>query len=315
MKTRIVYTKLWQDTWFKNLEPREKYLWLYYISNEDINIIHLFELPNEKAEYHTGIKQNDIQKIKEKFEQEGKIKSYKDYIFLSNAHKFETYSGSRNALQKLRILRLLSDDALQFFNCEIELIFDEIVDEIAEKDKSLFDRLFKRFSLLKNRGIDRGINTPIHRRQKTEIRNKKTEIRKQKGKIKKEKELFEKPEYLENIPEEDIEVFIDAFEVSKGQVIKKAKEMRDWLESKGLEGKYKNFKALLRNAIRKDFGEKDEVKRKHDRETREAVERMKARDQQGKKPMVEIDPKKAEENKKRLDELRAKMKNKFAMNK
>jgi hypothetical protein len=92
----------------------------------------------------------------------------------------------------------------------------------------------------------------------TEIRNKNTEIRNQKPKTQTQEEPTKVPlayvqlSYLINIPEDDISEFTKFFECSPKDVRIKAEGLHDYCKSKGKT--YKDYKALLRGALRRDFG-------------------------------------------------------------
>lgn len=289
MKTRIIHTKVWEDPFFRGLSKPARYLFFYFITNYRINLCGIYELSEELICFETGFKEEELQKLKK--ELSPKIKFFDNWVYVVNAKKLGGYSGK------------LCDQGI-----------DKEMLTIPDYIKKCF--------------IDGVCDTPCKgyeyplqgtRNKKQEIINKnKKESKKNSQKIQEEKKEKKKPEsnykYLENLPEADIEYFIDEFEVSKMQLVKKAREMFDWVQSKGNERKYKDFKALLRNAVRKDFGEKNEEKRKSDAENREAIKRMNEK-REAESKIVETDPKVIEENKKKLEALRAKMKNKFAMNK
>lgn len=281
MKTRIIHTKIWEDPFFRGLSKPARYLFFYFITNYRINLCGIYELSDDLICFETGFEKKELEKLKR--EMHPKIQFFDNWVYVVNAKRLGGYKGK------------LCDQGIE----------KEMLD-IPERIKNCF--------------VDGVCDTPckgyIYPMQGT--RNKKQEIINKKQE-KSEKENEKKPEesfkYLESLPEDDIEYFIDAFEVSRGQLIKKANEMLDWIISKGKQRQYKDFKALLRNAVRKDFGEKDEVKRKQDRENREAIARMKARDAKPRISEIEIDPEKAKENKERLDQMRDRLKNKLAVNK
>lgn len=60
--------------------------------------------------------------------------------------------------------------------------------------------------------------------------------------------------YLLNIPSNDLAEFSLAFLCTDRQIINKAQSLYDYCESKGKS--YKDYKAFLRNALRKDFGDR-----------------------------------------------------------
>lgn len=57
--------------------------------------------------------------------------------------------------------------------------------------------------------------------------------------------------YLEDIPIRDIEEFTTKFNISERQLKEKAEELADYCRAKGK--KYKDYKAFLRNAVRKEY--------------------------------------------------------------
>jgi len=100
--------------------------------------------------------------------------------------------------------------------------------------------------------------------QKSPLQDKRKE-----EKIREEKKPESSVEYFINIPPEDIKEFSEKFNIYEKGIIKKGAEMYDWCKGKGKENQYKDFKATLRNAIRKDFGERPP-------EDQEIQERIKA---------------------------------------
>lgn len=77
-----------------------------------------------------------------------------------------------------------------------------------------------------------------------EIKNK--EIKKES--IEKENLSFS---YLENIPEQDVEYFVQTWDLTKSQLQIKAEQLADYCRAHNR--KYKDYKAFLRNAVSKDF--------------------------------------------------------------
>jgi hypothetical protein len=60
--------------------------------------------------------------------------------------------------------------------------------------------------------------------------------------------------FLIELPQEVIADFVGKFNVSEKQLISKADDLHDYCQAKGKV--YKNYKAFLRKAIKKDFGER-----------------------------------------------------------
>lgn len=86
-------------------------------------------------------------------------------------------------------------------------------------------------------------NETLDKNRKEEDKNNIKEINKEK--------VSASINYLKNIPKEDLKEFSDAYLVDFSGIIKKAQDLVNYCEMHGK--RYKNYKALLRNAISKDF--------------------------------------------------------------
>lgn len=115
MKTRIVHTKIWSDRYFSELTPSEKLLFLYYLTNEGVNILYLYECPIKKVSFETSIDTKTIEKAQSKFELDYKIHFYKDFLFIRNGSRYENYSGDKYDKAKKSILDRLSSDVLSWY--------------------------------------------------------------------------------------------------------------------------------------------------------------------------------------------------------
>lgn len=61
------------------------------------------------------------------------------------------------------------------------------------------------------------------------------------------------PKYLLDIPLTDIPTLIKETSATEKDVRSKGEELHNWLKSKGKERSYKDFKAFLRNAVKRDY--------------------------------------------------------------
>lgn len=59
------------------------------------------------------------------------------------------------------------------------------------------------------------------------------------------------PDYLKKIPKEDLKEYLSMSSATEKQVLEKGSELYDYCKSKGRA--YKDYKAFLRNALRKDY--------------------------------------------------------------
>jgi len=116
MITRILYTEIWQDNFFSTLTPEEKLLFIYFLTNERVNIIHLYQCSNLRITSDTGIDTPIIVIAKKKFEEAEKIYFKEGYVFLKNAYKYETYKGPQNQIAKEKLYARLSKSIIDWYN-------------------------------------------------------------------------------------------------------------------------------------------------------------------------------------------------------
>lgn len=87
-----------------------------------------------------------------------------------------------------------------------------------------------------------------------------------------EREQEQKYIYLKKIPEEDIKQFLTRFEISRKQLISKGEDLYLYCKSKGR--RYSDYKAMLLNALKKDFKERQNVEVKNNNIPQKEVERV-----------------------------------------
>jgi len=152
MKTRIVHTKVWRDEWFVNLSQEAKFLWLYLITNDKINISGIYEITDREIKFDTGIE------ITESIKEELKPKAlfFKNWVFIPNVDKYNKY---RNAPTNQKA-----------FETEMSNIPDDIIEHILS-DTSMYTSIYTHPILQEI------INN------KSEIRNKEQEILNKESKL------------------------------------------------------------------------------------------------------------------------------------
>ena len=61
MKTRILHTKIWQDDYFATLSAIEQHIFLHYLLNDAVNILHIYECPDRKALFESKVSPKERQ--------------------------------------------------------------------------------------------------------------------------------------------------------------------------------------------------------------------------------------------------------------
>ncbi len=93
-KLRSVNTHFWNDNYIIDLDPLEKLLFLYLLTNPNTNMLGIYELHVRKIAFETGIDKDMVLKIFERFTEAEKVK-YKDgYVILQNFLKNQSFNGN-----------------------------------------------------------------------------------------------------------------------------------------------------------------------------------------------------------------------------
>lgn len=83
-KLRSVNTHFWDDSYVVNLDPIEKLLFLYFLTNPLANIAGAYEISLRRVAFDTGIDQDVIAKILVRFEAADKMIFRDGWIFIVN---------------------------------------------------------------------------------------------------------------------------------------------------------------------------------------------------------------------------------------
>lgn len=106
-KLRSINTNVWDDVWFVELEPEEKLIWLYLLTNPLTNLIGIYEISKKKIQFDTGIESFErVSKALERFEKDGKAFYFSNHIILVNFFANQSYNtnmltGAKNMFNEL----------------------------------------------------------------------------------------------------------------------------------------------------------------------------------------------------------------------
>jgi hypothetical protein len=94
-KNRYINTQFWDDRYTSNLDPIEKLLFLYFITNPLTNIIGIYEIELRRIAFDTGIEKEMVQKIISRFEKENKIYYYEGFVIIVNFIKHQNQQSEK----------------------------------------------------------------------------------------------------------------------------------------------------------------------------------------------------------------------------
>jgi predicted regulator of amino acid metabolism with ACT domain len=88
-KQRMINTRFWEDGYTSNLDPIEKLLFLYFLTNTSTNICGFYEIPLKKIASDTGIDRDMVLKIIQRFTDDKKIYYIDGWICIKNFVKHQ----------------------------------------------------------------------------------------------------------------------------------------------------------------------------------------------------------------------------------
>ena len=131
MKTRLLETKFWKDAYIVELTIEQRLLYIYLLTNERVNIIHCYEISDREILFDTGIDRGILTPSKTQFQKDGKFSFYKDYVFLINACKYESYIGEKNDNAKLKLYKQMPSDVFDWYRG----IYTPLIGSISHKSE------------------------------------------------------------------------------------------------------------------------------------------------------------------------------------
>jgi len=123
-KQRYISTSFYSDNWIHSLDPSEKFLYMYLLTNDQTEISGVYKIMISRIAFDTGFNETTINHILEKFQKAGKAYYYdNEYIVLPSFPKHQKVDerskikqGIISQLKKLnnRLLRFLIKVNYQF---------------------------------------------------------------------------------------------------------------------------------------------------------------------------------------------------------
>lgn len=94
-KNRMINTKFWSDTYISSIDPLEKLLFLYFITNQYTNICGIYEIPLKQVALDTGIDRDNLEKVfLPRLANAGKIFYIDGWVYIKNFLKHQKASGN-----------------------------------------------------------------------------------------------------------------------------------------------------------------------------------------------------------------------------
>ena len=91
-KLRSINTHFWNDNYVVNLDPIEKLLFLYLLTNENTNMLGIYELNLRRIAFDTGIDKDMLIKIFDRFNRDGRMTYTNGFVILHKFIKHQRYN-------------------------------------------------------------------------------------------------------------------------------------------------------------------------------------------------------------------------------
>lgn len=114
-KCRYIATSFWDDEWVQKLDPSEKLLYLYFLTNPLTNIAGIYKITIRRMCFDTGFNTDTIEHILDKFEKAGKAYFFNGWLVLPNWPKHQKIGKNDNNRKGIdTILKELPEEIFQF---------------------------------------------------------------------------------------------------------------------------------------------------------------------------------------------------------
>lgn len=86
-KRRFIYTRIWNDSFVADLDPSEKLLFIYFLTNEHSNLAGIYEIPIKIIALETGIDGTMVRNVLKRLKD--KVRYLNGYIIIRNHLKHQ----------------------------------------------------------------------------------------------------------------------------------------------------------------------------------------------------------------------------------
>lgn len=169
----MIHTSFWSDPYIQDLNPDEKLLYLYLLTNERTSICGIYEITEKTMAFDTGIELKNIKQTVDRLIQAGKLRRYENWVYLLNFSKHQKSNpsieqGIERAIKELPagVFDRLGTDCIQYglLKPKLELELEpklelevstpaqkmkKFINSISEKNNEYFDLI----EILKKKGI------------------------------------------------------------------------------------------------------------------------------------------------------------------
>lgn len=116
MKTRILHTKIYDDSWFRSLDLPKKFLFVYLFTNHRIGHTGIYEIGTDTITFEAGIDQVEVISAIKTFSETNKVLSHNGWVYVVKSSLYGGYTGEKNELAYTRELASIPLEVKEYFN-------------------------------------------------------------------------------------------------------------------------------------------------------------------------------------------------------
>ena len=115
---RYISTSFWDDAWIQQLEPDEKLIYMYLLTNALTNIAGVYEITSRRISFDTRYPLDRVSKALKRFEEDKKAYHFEDsWIILVNWPKHQKVTERSKIREGIDIiLKALPDEVWSYIN-------------------------------------------------------------------------------------------------------------------------------------------------------------------------------------------------------
>mgnify|MGYP001590121599 FL=1 len=131
-KNRYINTKFWSDNWVKEkLNPLDRYLFLYFLTNEHTNIAGIYEIPLSTIAFETGIDKEELQREMLK-RLEPKVFYVDGWVCVVNFERHQAIRGNPKIQRGIELAKNeIPNEILEEFKKKTKITYTYNIDNVS----------------------------------------------------------------------------------------------------------------------------------------------------------------------------------------
>lgn len=124
-KHRVVKSDFWVDKYIEGLQIKERYFFLYLLTNPNTNILGIYQSTLKRICFETDLDMESVESILHKFKTDDKVHYVDDYVMMVN---FQRHQRPNTTMKKgiISLLDSLPNSVLDFIYSKKSIIYDRL---------------------------------------------------------------------------------------------------------------------------------------------------------------------------------------------